>query len=1065
MANMQIFDEASALELPFQEAGEAEDRFDALALEAMEALDERPFADNFSPYASNESSPYANGEDGADVAGVEAFLAGPNLRQGSSGPGVVVLQQALAQLGHGTGAPDGRFGPGTARALRAFQSRSGITPDGVAGPRTKAALAAAVGGSLIAPPPPPPAPRRPGSAVGGRLVVDRHPMLRAHRGTAPDLVLRWNRIDRNGDVDVVVHFHGYSAQAQAMRIDRHKESNSGLDFADPTQPGSTRRIQPTIGVLPRGNFFGGQSGSGYNFPALVRPGAVRALVQDALQRVGQETGHALRLGRLILTGHSGGGAPISAMVAETDPDEVQVFDGTYGAGDAIAAWAERRIARELDAPAATPPALRVLYRPGTQTAPQAQAIWQRVCGSLHDPRAAHLAGRFRVESTRVEHNDIPRRYGWRLLADVGADLPDTAPLGCAHGVQREAFDAYRESEQEDDREAEASPWWQAPANEQEQSEQEAISLRPQDFGDAGGYESEEPEAGFEAEDEDEDLAWLDVEAEGAGFEGAAFEDEDEALSPAETLEQEQGSVSFEMRALEQLIDAEDRAGSGLVERIKGVAGFVLGPTLRRGSAGPAVETLQRCLAQLGHAVSVDGRFGPGTERAVKAFQSGGGMTADGVCGPRTKAAIAAAVGSSVGPSPAPLPGPAPGPASALADEIARIAEAEYRRWHGNPPLHETDTAAVPILQAYYREGVKTQVSAAELQDTAWQNAHPWSAVFVSFVMRKAGAGTAFRYAPAHQDYVAAARRNRLDNVASNPFWAYRADEVAPEVGDLVCAERKNSGATYDNIGDARRRMTHCDIVTAVRPDGLRVIGGNVRQNVDAKRIRIEPDGRLALDGDQARFFAVLRCRGPIGSVAPQPRPQPQPQPQPAPLPAPPAPPAGQKLSPAQFVAAFAASARASWARHGVPSLVTLGQAALESGWGERAPRFNFFGIKAKASDPEPTRQLLRTREVLKHPNAKFPEVISVTPRADGRYDYVVRDWFRAFPDAATAFDAHGAFLSRQKRYAKAFVFAHDPYAFAAEVAKAGYATDPSYERVLKSVMRKLESVGAPASET
>ena len=250
MANTQIFDEASALELPFQEVGEGEDRFDALALEAMEALDETPFAENFNPYASNELSPYASGEDGAGVTGVAAFLAGPTLRQGSSGPGVVALQQALAQLGHGSGAPDGRFGPGTTRALRAFQSRSGLTPDGVAGPHTKAALAAAVGGSLIAPSLPAPAPRRSGAALDGRLVVDRHPMLRAHRGTAPDLVLRWNRIDRDGDVNVVVHFHGYSGQAQALRIDRHKEPSSGLDFADPTQPDSTGRTQPTIGVLP-----------------------------------------------------------------------------------------------------------------------------------------------------------------------------------------------------------------------------------------------------------------------------------------------------------------------------------------------------------------------------------------------------------------------------------------------------------------------------------------------------------------------------------------------------------------------------------------------------------------------------------------------------------------------------------------------------------------------------------------------------------------------------------------------------------------------------------------------
>jgi len=137
----------------------------------------------------------------------------------------------------------------------------------------------------------------------------------------------------------------------------------------------------------------------------------------------------------------------------------------------------------------------------------------------------------------------------------------------------------------------------------------------------------------------------------------------------------------------------------------------------------------------------------------------------------------------------------------------------------------------------------------------------------------------------------------------------------------------------------------------------------------------------------------------------------------------------------------------------------LGQAALESGWGKHAPRFNFFGIKARASDPASSRQLLRTREVLSSPNVtSFPQVISVTRRSDGKYDYVVMAWFRAYPDATSAFRAHGELLRRNSRYSRAFA-APDPYAFATEVARAGYATDPSYEGVLHGVMRTLERAG------
>jgi flagellum-specific peptidoglycan hydrolase FlgJ len=162
----------------------------------------------------------------------------------------------------------------------------------------------------------------------------------------------------------------------------------------------------------------------------------------------------------------------------------------------------------------------------------------------------------------------------------------------------------------------------------------------------------------------------------------------------------------------------------------------------------------------------------------------------------------------------------------------------------------------------------------------------------------------------------------------------------------------------------------------------------------------------------------------------------------------------------QFVAQYGPHARASDAATGVPGLVTLAQAAVESGWGAHSPRNNFFGIKARASDPEATRQLLRTREVLKSPDVKgFPEIISVTQRPDGKYDYVVRDWFRVYPDPAAAFIAHGEFLRRNSRYAKAFQAGGEPYAFAAAVTRAGYATDPSYERVLTGTMKSLERAG------
>ena len=64
------------------------------------------------------------------------------------------------------------------------------------------------------------------------------------------------------------------------------------------------------------------------------------------------------------------------------------------------------------------------------------------------------------------------------------------------------------------------------------------------------------------------------------------------------------------------------------------------PILKQGSSGPEVQDLQQKLKDLGFDPNgVDGNFGPGTVKAVRTFQQSQGLTADGVAGPATLAAL------------------------------------------------------------------------------------------------------------------------------------------------------------------------------------------------------------------------------------------------------------------------------------------------------------------------------------------------------------------------------------------------------------------------------------------
>lgn len=268
---------------------------------------------------------------------------------------------------------------------------------------------------------------------GGTMTIDKVPLLRKHAGIGPDLILSWNDLrTASGTVDVVVHLHGYSLSKDArLHIGRDVKARSGLDWSDPTgKDTAPGRKRPTLALLPRGHFFGGASGRGYSFPALTTAGGLRQLIEFGLEQLSGSLGMAnLKCDRLILTAHSGGGAPLLTILGSVDPHEVHVFDGLYQDGDALIRWAKRRIARDQSAlgqgaamdryMAERGGALRVLYGAGTayHSGPVAAAVSKAI------PTASPLRRWYRVERTATGHVQIPPVYGWRLLTNAATDLP------------------------------------------------------------------------------------------------------------------------------------------------------------------------------------------------------------------------------------------------------------------------------------------------------------------------------------------------------------------------------------------------------------------------------------------------------------------------------------------------------------------------------------------------------------------------------------------------------------------------------------------------------------------
>jgi hypothetical protein len=143
--------------------------------------------------------------------------------------------------------------------------------------------------------------------------------------------------------------------------------------------------------------------------------------------------------------------------------------------------------------------------------------------------------------------------------------------------------------------------------------------------------------------------------------------------------------------------------------------------------------------------------------------------------------------------------------------------------------------------------------------------HAWSAAFVSYVMRIAGAGARFPYASDHADYINAARRRDRDWVVV----AEPPDSYAPVPGDLICRGRGWASSLRFADLPAGRFPAHCDIVVGTPPGRLLVIGGNVDDAVTLRAVPVTMGGRLAhpdgmvVDPDNP-WMVVLRLTVPGG---------------------------------------------------------------------------------------------------------------------------------------------------------------------------------------------------------
>jgi hypothetical protein len=120
---------------------------------------------------------------------------------------------------------------------------------------------------------------------------------------------------------------------------------------------------------------------------------------------------------------------------------------------------------------------------------------------------------------------------------------------------------------------------------------------------------------------------------------------------------------------------------------------------------------------------------------------------------------------------------------------------------------------------------------------------PWSAAFISYVMRLAEAGARFPYSASHSTYINAAAAG-----TSPILRAHAPGTYTPQAGDLICHGRGADGTLrFADLPTDHPFTSHCDLVVDATPTQLTVIGGNVDDAVTARHLPLSDEGDVVVE--------------------------------------------------------------------------------------------------------------------------------------------------------------------------------------------------------------------------
>jgi len=185
------------------------------------------------------------------------------------------------------------------------------------------------------------------------------------------------------------------------------------------------------------------------------------------------------------------------------------------------------------------------------------------------------------------------------------------------------------------------------------------------------------------------------------------------------------------------------------------------------------------------------------------------------------------------------------------NEVSSIAKKEYSNWEFGK-LKECSPNGKKYLEIYY-----SNIGFGKYYKKSGENICkdvPWSAVFISYVLETAGVND-FPGNLAHSKYFTEIRDNEISSCET--YNIYQGGYKNIKIGDIICKNRAGKSYTYSSL--PIYSSGHCDVVVDIQGGTMSLIGGNVGQSVDRKKLKSSVAFSNGQSGKANSYYGYISC--------------------------------------------------------------------------------------------------------------------------------------------------------------------------------------------------------------